>query len=137
RRATAWICAMEVVRRDARRKGDQSPGTEPFTIGLWVGNKVTPGTTEDSHRAIEDIRNPGKYNAGAASPAQLTSCPWCGSEVAPGRDVEVDKGRGRTSASGGAKKGRCDFSKGKSSKLRHPGIPVLVVAKEISNHPPT
>ncbi|MEF8709532.1 MAG: DISARM system helicase DrmA [Candidatus Accumulibacter propinquus] len=136
-RATALICAMEVLRREALDKGDESLGSEPFTIGLWVGNKVTPGTTEDSHRAIEDIRNPGKYNAGAASPAQLTSCPWCGSEVAPGRDVEVDKGRGRTFVYCGDKKGRCDFSKGKSSKLPHAGIPVLVVDEEIYHRPPT
>lgn len=136
-RATALICAMEILRREALAKGDESLGTEPFTIGLWVGNKVTPGTTEDSHRAIEDIRNPGKYNAGAASPAQLTSCPWCGSEVAPGRDVEVDKGRGRTFVYCGDKKGRCDFSKGKSSKLPHAGIPVLVVDEEIYHRPPT
>ena len=136
-RATALICAMEVLRRDALDKGDESLGTEPFTIGLWVGNKVTPGTTEDSHRAIEDVRNPGKYNAGAASPAQLTSCPWCGSEVAPGIDVEVDKASGRTFVYCGDKKGRCDFSKGKSSKQRHPGIPVLVVDEEIYHRPPT
>ncbi len=136
-RATALICAMEVLRREALAKGDESLGAEPFTIGLWVGNKVTPGTTEDSHRAIEDIRNPGRYNAGAASPAQLTSCPWCGSEVAPGRDVEVDKGRGRTLVYCGDKKGRCDFSKGKSSKLPHPGMPVLVVDEEIYHRPPT
>ena len=136
-RATALICAMEVLRRDALDRGDNSLGTEPFTIGLWVGNKVTPGTTEDSHRAIEDVRNPGKYNAGAASPAQLTSCPWCGSEVAPGRDVEVDKARGRTFVYCGDKKGRCDFSKGKSSKQSHPGIPVLVVDEEMYHRPPT
>lgn len=136
-RATALICAMEVLRREALAEGDELLGTEPFTIGLWVGNKVTPGTTEDSHRAIEDIRNPGKYNAGAASPAQLTSCPWCGSEVAPGRDVEVDKARGRTFIYCGDKKGRCDFSKGKSSKLPHAGIPVLVVDEEIYRRPPT
>ena len=136
-RATALICATEVLRREALGKGDKSLGTEPFTIGLWVGNKVTPGTTEDSHRAIEDVRNPGKYNAGAASPAQLTSCPWCGSEVAPGRDVEVDKGSGRTYVYCGDKKGRCDFSKGKSSKQPHPGIPVLVVDEEIYHRPPT
>jgi len=136
-RATALICAMEVLRREALDKGEKSLGTEPFTIGLWVGNKVTPGTTEESHRAIEDIRNPGRYNAGTASPAQLTSCPWCGSEVAHGRDVEVDKGRGRTFVYCGDKKGRCDFSKGKSSKLPHPGIPVLVVDEEIYHRPPT
>lgn len=136
-RATALICAMEVLRREALGKGDKSLGTEPFTIGLWVGNKVTPGTTADSHRAIEDVRNPGKYNAGAASPAQLTSCPWCGSEVVPGRDVEVDKGAGRTFVYCGDKKGRCDFSKGKSSKQPHPGIPVLVVDEEIYHRPPT
>lgn len=139
-RATALICAMEVLRREALAKGDESFGTEPFTIGLWVGNKVTPGTTKESHQAIEDIRNPGKYNAGSTSPAQLTSCPWCGSEVAPGREVEVqvDKdGRGRTFVYCGDKKGRCDFSKGKSSKLPHPGIPVLTVDEEIYHRPPT
>jgi hypothetical protein len=136
-RATALICAMEVLRREALEKGDKSLGTEPFTIGLWVGNKVTPGTTEDSHRAIEDVRNPDKYNAGAASPAQLTSCPWCGAEVAPGRDVEVDKRTGRTFVYCGDKKGRCDFSKGNSSKQPHPGLPVLVVDEEIYHRPPT
>lgn len=136
-RATALICAMEVLRREALDKGDKSLGIEPFTIGLWVGNKVTPGTTEDSHRAIEDARNPGKYNAGSTSPAQLTSCPWCGSEIVPGKDVEVNKGSGRTFIYCGDKKSNCDFSKGKSSKQPHPGIPVLVVDEEIYHRPPT
>ena len=136
-RATALICAMEVLRREALDKGDKSLGVEPFTIGLWVGNKVTPGTTEDSHRAIEDARNPGKYNAGSTSPAQLTSCPWCGSEIVPGKDVEVNKGAGRTFIYCGDKKSKCDFSKGKSSKQPHPGIPVLVVDEEIYHRPPT
>lgn len=136
-RATALICAMEVLRREALDKGDKSLGVEPFTIGLWVGNKVTPGTTEDSHRAIEDARNPGKYNAGSTSPAQLTSCPWCGSEIVPGKDVEVNKGAGRTFIYCGDKKSNCDFSKGKSSKQPHPGIPVLVVDEEIYHRPPT
>jgi len=136
-RATALICAMEVLRRESLAGGDSSLGIQPFTIGLWVGNKVTPGTTEDSHRAIEDIRNPDKHHAGAASPAQLTSCPWCGSDIAPGRDVEVDKSHGRTFVYCGDKKGRCDFSRGKSGKLAHPGIPVLVVDEEIYHRPPT
>ena len=136
-RATALICAMEVLRREAIENGDESLGTEPFTIGLWVGNKVTPGKTEDSHRAIEDLRNPGKYNAGSASPAQLTSCPWCGSEVKADRDVEVDKSAGRTFVFCGDKIGRCDFSKGRSSKQSHQGLPVLTVDEEMYHRPPT
>ncbi|GAA5316353.1 MAG: DISARM system helicase DrmA [Candidatus Pelagadaptatus aseana] len=135
-RATALICAMEVLRREALANGDDSLGKEPFTIGLWVGNKVTPGTTEDSHRAIQDIRNPDKWDAGSTSPAQLTSCPWCGSEVAPGRDIDVNKPAGRTIIYCGDKKSHCDFSRGKSSTLSHPGIPVLVVDEEIYRRPP-
>jgi ribosomal protein L24E len=136
-RATALICAMEKLRRDALVQGDESLGKEPFTIGLWVGNKVTPGTTADSHRAIEDVRNPGKYNAGAASPAQLTSCPWCGSTIDPGKDVVVDRDRGRTVVYCGDKKSSCPFSRGRSSSSPYPGIPVLTVDEEIYHRPPT
>jgi hypothetical protein len=129
-RATALICAMEVLRREALEKGDKSLGTEPFSIGLWVGNKVTPGTTEESHEAIEAIRNPGRNTAGTTSPAQLTSCPWCGSEIKPGRDVKVDKNQGRTKVFCGDPVKRCEFSKGD-------GIPVLTVDEEIYHRPPT
>ena len=49
--------------------------------------------------------------------------------------MEVDKGHGRTFVYCGDKKGRCDFSKGKSGKLPHAGIPVLVVDEEIYHRP--
>lgn len=51
-RATALICAMEVLRRG----NPQVWGQEPFTIGLWVGQRVTPNTTKESHDAIEAER---------------------------------------------------------------------------------
>jgi len=136
-RATTLICAMEVLRREALGEGDETLGLSPFTIGLWVGNKVTPGTTEESHRAIQDIRDPDKWDAGGSSPAQFTSCPWCGSDVDPGRDIEVDKTQIRTSIFCGDKKGRCEFSRGKSSKWAYPGIPALVVDEEIYHRPPS
>ena len=135
-RATTLICAMEVLRREALEKGDETLGTSPFTIGLWVGNKVTPGTTEASHKAIQDIRDPDRWNAGGSSPAQFTSCPWCGSDVDPGKDIEVDKTRLRTSIFCGDKKGRCEFSRGSSGAQPHPGIPALVVDEEIYHRPP-
>jgi hypothetical protein len=135
-RATALICALEVLRREAVARGDTSLGEQPFTIGLWVGNKVTPGKTEDSHEAIQNIRNPNRFDAGAASPAQLTSCPWCGSKVEPGKHVDVDRGRGRTFVYCGDPLQRCEFSKGPSATQPHPGLPVLTVDEEIYHRPP-
>jgi hypothetical protein len=136
-RATTLICAMELERQEAVAKGDKRLGKTPFTIGLWVGNKVTPGTTTDSHSAIQRIRDPDKFDAGGTSPAQLTSCPWCGSEVSDKRDIEVDKDSLRTKIYCGDKKGRCEFSKGRSSKHAHPGLPVVVVDEEIYHRPPS
>ncbi|MDO4905801.1 MAG: DISARM system helicase DrmA [Lautropia sp.] len=136
-RATALICAMESLRRDALGRGDAALGTEPFSIGLWVGNKVTPGTTEESHDAIQALRDEGRNKAGRTSPLQLTSCPWCGSSIDAGKDVVVDRERGRTIVYCGDKKSRCVFSRGRSSSSPHPGIPVLTVDEEIYHRPPT
>jgi hypothetical protein len=127
-RATALICAMEELRRADTGKW----GTERFTLGLWVGNKVTPGTTEASHAAIVAVKD-GKMSS-SATPAQLTFCPWCGSEIHPGRDVYVDKAEGRTALCCGDKFSQCEFSKAKSGGL---GLPVVVVDEEIYHRPPT
>jgi ATP-dependent helicase YprA (DUF1998 family) len=64
----------------------------------------------------------------------LTSCPWCGSEIAPGREIRVDRDLGRTFVYCGDKYGRCEFSQAKSKNL---GLPVLVVDDEIYRHPPS
>jgi len=127
-RATALICAMEVLRRTDTAKW----GNLPFTIGLWVGQRVTPNTTEESHEAIEKERD-GKYGTGS-SPAQLTFCPWCGSAIVPGRDIKVNREIGRTFIHCGDKYGNCEFGKVKSPDL---GLPVLVVDDEIYRHPPS
>jgi hypothetical protein len=132
-RAATLLCAMETIRWTDVAKW----GPEPFTLGLWVGNKVTPGTTEQSHQAIEAIRDRDRNRAGIASPAQLTSCPWCGSEIRPGRDIDVDKVAGRTAIYCGDKLSRCEFSKAKSSTNAHPGLPVKLVDEEIYHRPPT
>jgi hypothetical protein len=136
-RASALICAMELLRQEAIAGGDVALGDEPFTIGLWVGNKVTPGTTDDSHRVIQDIRNPEKFDAGGTSPAQLTSCPWCGHEISPKHDVEVETAAKRTTIYCGDKLGGCAFSKGQSSSKARAGLPVLVVDEEIYHRPPS
>lgn len=129
-RATTLICAMEIQ----RKASPEIWGSEPFTIGLWVGQRVTPNTTDDSHEAIEKERDSSHYFGSATSPAQLTFCPWCGCEIKPGRDIKVDKAIGRTHIYCGDKYSHCDFSKAKSDGN---GLPVLVVDEEIYHHPPT
>ena len=71
-RASTLICAMEVIRRNDPEKW----GSEPFTIGLWVGQRVTPNTTEQAHEAIQAIRAGQRQLS--SSPYQITTCPWCG-----------------------------------------------------------
>lgn len=127
-RASALICAMEVIRRENPAKW----GVHSFTIGLWVGQKSTPNTTQESHDAIEAERN-GK-RSGTSTPAQLTTCPWCGSEIVPGRDIFVSKDWGRTIIYCGDKYSQCDFGRVKSKDL---GIPVVVVDDEIYRRPPS
>ena len=79
-RASALICACEVIRRTDESKW----GKEPFRVGLWVGQKTTPNTTEAAAEAIQQEHG-GKYKGrGSGSPAQLTNCPWCGSKINPG-----------------------------------------------------
>ena len=130
-RASALICAMEAI----RRKDEKTWGTSPFTLGLWVGQRVTPNDTEEAHEAIEAERT-GKRPT-SSTPAQLTNCPWCGSEIVAGRDIEVrrfDSNVGRTLIFCGDKLGRCEFSRAKSKDL---GIPILVVDDEIYRFPPS
>lgn len=127
-RASALICAMEVI----RRANTQKWGVNPFTIGLWVGQKSTPNTTEESANAIQ-ARRDGRHS-GTSTPAQLTTCPWCGSEIYDGRDIDVRKDIGRTIIYCGDKNSACEFSKGKAPGE---GLPVVVVDEELYRRPPS
>ncbi len=136
-RATTLICAMEVIRREAHRCGDSSLGVEPFTVGLWVGNRVTPGTTADMHAIIKRVRDSGRFGTNRGSLAQLTNCPWCGTEILDRRDIDVDKATLRTRIYCGDEHGHCAFSRGQVTDQAHSGLPILVVDEEIYHRPPS
>ena len=129
-RATALICACEMIRQEDKQR---TWGTTPFRLGLWVGQRTTPNTTEQSEEA--SMQDRGQYQRGSAiggvgSARQLTNCPWCGSSIEAGRDIKVEpfaKGRGRTFIYCGNVLGRCPFTRKNSSE----GLPVLVVDEEI------
>ncbi|MFD0883062.1 helicase-related protein [Streptosporangium algeriense] len=76
-RAAALICAMELLRRtDSRVKG-----MVPFTIGLWVGNEVTPGTRSGAQAALERLLKAARPEE--ANQFQVESCPWCLTPMLP------------------------------------------------------
>ncbi len=132
-RATALICACESLRREAMQAGDTRWGKTPFRIGLWVGNKTTPNSTAQSDEAVL-LRHEMNKRTGTGDPAQLTNCPWCGKPIEAGKNIRVDKVRGRTLIFCGDTLGRCLFSEPKSPGE---GLPVLVVDEEIYRQLPS
>lgn len=125
-RATALLCACETIRRTDESKW----GSVPFRIGLWVGMRATPNTTDQADQAIQAARGQkfGGNFGSVGSPAQLTNCPWCGSSIDPGRHMEVDRDLRRTLTYCGDTLGRCPFSRAQAPKE---GLPVVVVDEEI------
>jgi len=135
-RATALICACEIIRRD-----DPSTwGEEPFRIGLWVGMRSTPNWTDQSAEALKREHGMawGGAVGGVGSPHQLTNCPWCGKPIDPGKnDIRVEtfeQGRARTFQYCSDKYGQCPFSYKQSPDE---GIPIVVVDEEIYRRLPT
>ena len=111
-RATALICACEFIRREDKDHW----GTEPFRIGLWVGQRSTPNRTEDSAQALRQNRGMWSGEGSRGTPMQLTNCPWCGKPL-DANNVHVEtfeRGRGRTFQYCSDPIGVCEFSMRKS-----------------------
>jgi len=125
-RAAALVCACERIRQTAIAAGDARWGAEPFRIGLWVGGSSTPNTTEMSAEALKGGGGPRR-----GTPHQLTTCPWCGSEIKVDRNLRVEpyeRGRGRTLVFCGDALGQCPFTERNSGGE---GIPAVVVDEEV------
>ncbi|MDX6611743.1 MAG: hypothetical protein QOD75_929 [Blastocatellia bacterium] len=71
-RASSLICACELIRKENKNR----LGGERISIGLWVGNTVTPNKQPDAVAAHTKLLNEGKPN-----PFVVLTCPWCGVET--------------------------------------------------------
>ena len=130
-RGTALICACETIRRADIGKW----GETPFRLGLWVGNKTTPNTLAAAANALRQ-RNVGGRPSSTGTPHQITSCPWCGSEIREQhlRVYEAPSDIGRCVTYCGDNLGRCEFTERNAPKE---GLPVMVVDEEIYRRPPS
>lgn len=80
-RAASLVCAMEMLRRPDRLGDRRLQAMVPFSIGLWVGNDVTPGTRRDAKAALDRLYKAARPDE--ANQFQLESCPWCGTALLP------------------------------------------------------
>jgi hypothetical protein len=133
-RAAALICACEVERRKDAAKW----GSEPFRIGLWVGQRTTPNKTSQSDEVLKELRHvKGAGVIGVGSPAQLTSCPWCGDPLDPKANYIVDLapgGLGRTLVyCTRVGDDPCLFTQ---RAAPDEGLPIIVVDEELYRRPP-
>ncbi|MEV6260254.1 helicase-related protein [Streptomyces sp. NPDC051784] len=83
-RAASLICAMERI-----RLGDEKTlGTEPISIGMWVGQSATPNKLSVAQESLLDLRK--EKDLQEKNPVQLHACPWCGTRI-DAYQYEVDE----------------------------------------------
>jgi len=121
-RASALICACEHL-----RKVNEIVGGE-ISIGLWIGGGMTPNRIDGDGGAISVLAKlrdePGKrINEG--NPVQITSCPWCNSNIDLDGYEIVDGNRLIIRCN---KNPKCEFNS---------GLPIYVVDEDIYRVRPT
>lgn len=129
-RAAALVCAMELLRKPGEHADPRANGMAPFSIGLWVGNDVTPGTVADAKAALDRLHKAARPEE--ANQFQVESCPWCDTPLLPAsrshdRSTYGVKLVGREVVIHCTNSG-CDF---------HGELPLTVVDETIYADPPT
>ncbi|WEH41646.1 helicase-related protein [Streptomyces sp. AM 2-1-1] len=117
-RAAALICAMERIRIE-----DGALGTEPFSIGMWVGQSATPNTLAGAEESLRELRK--EKDLQEKNPVQLHACPWCGTRL-DAHQYEVDEPAKRMHVR--CPDATCDF---------RDGLPVHLVDESVYDARPT
>ncbi|GAA3484320.1 helicase-related protein [Streptomyces yanii] len=118
-RAAALICAMERI-----RLGDERAlGTEPISIGMWVGQSATPNKLSVAEESLNELRKEKELQE--KNPVQLHACPWCGTRL-DAYQYKVDEDAKRMHVR--CPDTWCDF---------HDGLPVHLVDEAVYDARPT
>ncbi|MCT6775907.1 helicase [Streptomyces sp. CS7] len=126
RTATA-ICALEYMRRGHDGPEAKKLGTEPITVGLWVGSDTTPNSYADAEKALGELKQMNEPD----DRFLLERCPWCGTEIVPQhlvRESDIGIRADAFSFSFLCPRETCPF---------HDCLPVSVVDHHIYEQPPT
>lgn len=105
-RASTLVCALEFL----RRKQDNDLGTQPFLLGLWVGNTLTPNHFTVSKEALQNMSTNFGTMSSSGSPCQTEYCPWCGQKINPYPNYKYDPKTNWTLVRCTNDSGRCIFT---------------------------
>ena len=143
-RASTLICACEYIRVDATNKkpvyGKYALGSEPITIGLWIGGDHTPNKNakakSELSQLIKATAEELDYQKDRHNKFQVLKCPWCGTKMVRDRNGREKLGewgyRMRSNAHFElwCPQEACFFNeRGK--------LPIQVVDEELYQNPPT
>ncbi|WP_328721474.1 helicase-related protein [Streptomyces sp. NBC_00247] len=117
-RAASLVCAMERIRIE-----EGTLGTEPFSIGMWVGQSATPNTLAGAEESLRELRK--EKDLQEKNPVQLHACPWCGTRL-DAHQYEVDEPAKRMHVR--CPDATCDF---------RDGLPVHLVDESVYDARPT
>jgi hypothetical protein len=128
-RASSLICAIELIRKE----NAALLGNDRITIGLWVGDNLTPNKRADAIKHFNQLQK--KEKTEDENPFIVLKCPWCGAQMGPvkvGKSTQI-KGYRRMSDTVvfQCSDSECDFSKPEFT------LPLMVIDDDIYENPPT
>jgi Helicase conserved C-terminal domain len=115
-RAATLIMACESIRRTR----EPLLGTDPISLGLWIGGGGTPNTIKSAKIALKKLLSGEEVFEG--NPMQILSCPWCGQPLSE-HDYTISTGMVI----------HCPDE----NCLFHNGMPLYLVDEDIYNKRPT
>ena len=132
-RTARLACALERVRRPRR----DELGTEPFTVGLWVGLALTPNSYTEAVNRLDELRDSLATDE-PANAFQVEMCPDCGTRLFPTTRTRDEHGGDDWShygfrATGASFKSFCPDRR----CLFHEQLPLSMVDKDLYQHPPS
>jgi hypothetical protein len=116
------IMACELLRREHEINGSD------FSIGLWVGNKLTPNSLKTAKTNIHKLQNKSMDEKEDENPCQIKICPWCGKPLIP-RNYSVIEEEYRMIIT--CPNNDCDFH------LHPGGLPLHIIDEAIYHHLPS
>ena len=129
-RASTLIMALDRLRRERYLGADL--GDEPISIGLWVGQSLSPNNRSEARAALSRMRGGDKRSD---NPFQVLHCPWCRCELKNRKklgylDERIGPGEPRTVIFR-CPDGSCAWSDGNTR------MPIMVIDDDIYASPPT